>query len=72
MALPIYIGDYSLLRRYERVRKADVLGMQSLTHGLYGLFDSHHPSVKAFRNWALRLPNSYPTIKRVLMRNALI
>ena len=66
------IGDYSLLRRYERARKADVLGMQSLTHGLYGLFDSHHPSIKAFRNWALRLPNGYPTIKRALMRNALI
>ena len=66
------VGDYLLLRRYERSRKADVLGMQSLTHGLYGLFDSHHPSVKAFRNWALRLPNHYPMIKRALMRNALI
>lgn len=66
------VGDHLVLRRYERARKADVLGMQSLTHGLYGLFDSHHPAVKAFRNWGLHLPNQYPTIKRALMRHALI
>ena len=66
------VGDHLVLRRYERVRKADVLGMQTLTHGLYGMFDSHHPAIKAFRNWGLRLPNQYPTIKRALMRHALI
>jgi len=66
------VGDHLVLRRYERARKADVLGMQTLTHGLYGLFDSHHPAIKAFRNWGLRLPNQYPTIKRALMRHALI
>ena len=66
------VGDHFVLRRYERARKADVLGMQSLTHGLYGLFDSHHPAVKAFRNWGLHLPNDYPVIKRTLMKHALI
>jgi 2-octaprenylphenol hydroxylase len=66
------VGDHFVLRRYERARKADVLGMQTLTHGLYGLFDSAHPAIKAFRNWGLRLPNQYPTIKRTLMRHALI
>jgi 2-polyprenyl-6-methoxyphenol hydroxylase-like FAD-dependent oxidoreductase len=66
------VGDHLVLRRYERARKADVLGMQTLTHGLYGLFDSHHPAIKTFRNWGLRLPNQYPTIKRALMRHALI
>jgi ubiquinone biosynthesis UbiH/UbiF/VisC/COQ6 family hydroxylase len=66
------VGDHSLLRRYERSRKADVLGMQLLTHGLYGLFDSHHPAIKAFRNWGLYLPNDYPVIKRALMKHALI
>lgn len=66
------IGDHFVLRRYERSRKADVLGMQGLTHGLYGLFDSHHPALKAFRNWGLRLPNDYPMIKRALMKHAII
>jgi ubiquinone biosynthesis UbiH/UbiF/VisC/COQ6 family hydroxylase len=66
------VGDHFVLRRYERARKADVLGMHSLTHGLYGLFDSHHPAIKAFRNWGLYLPNDYPVIKRALMKHALI
>lgn len=66
------VGDHFVVRRYERARKADVLGMQTLTHSLYGLFDSHHPAIKALRNWGLRLPNDYPTIKRALIRHALI
>lgn len=66
------IGDPFVLRRYERARKADVLGMQGLTHGLYGVFDSQQAWVKALRNWALTVPNHSATLKRSLMKHALI
>jgi len=65
------IGDRFVLRRYERSRKADVLSMQGLTHGLYGIFDSKDSRVKGLRNWGLNLPNRYPTLKRALMKRAL-
>ena len=66
------IGDRFVLRRYERARKADVLAMQGLTHGLYGAFDSKHALVRAARNWGLSLPNKHPMLKRALMKQALI
>ena len=66
------IGDRFVLRRYERARKADLLAMQGLTHGLYGAFDSKHALVRAARNWGLSLPNKHPMLKRALMKQALI
>ena len=66
------IGDRFVLRRYERARKADVLAMQGLTHGLYGAFDSKQALVRAARNWGLSLPNKHPILKRALMKQALI
>ena len=66
------IGDRFVLRRYERARKADVLSMQGLTHGLYGAFDSKQALVRAVRNWGLSLPNRHPILKRALMKQALI
>lgn len=66
------IGDRFVLRRYERARKADVLAMQGLTHGLYGAFDSKQALVRMARNWGLSLPNKHPIFKRALMKQALI
>jgi 2-polyprenylphenol 6-hydroxylase len=66
------IGDSFVLRRYERARKADVLAMQSLTDGLYGLFESQHTMVRALRAWGLILPNHWPSVKQQLMKHALI
>ena len=66
------IGDRFVLRRYERARKADILAMQGLTHGLYGAFDTKQALVKAARNWGLSLPNKHPILKRALMKQALI
>jgi 2-polyprenylphenol 6-hydroxylase len=66
------IGDRFVLRRYERARKADVLAMQGLTHGLYGVFDSKQALVRAARSWGLSLPNKHPILKRALMKHALI
>ena len=46
-------GDSSLLRRYERARKADVLAMAGATDGLQQLF-AHRPSRWAtLRNWGM-------------------
>lgn len=66
------IGDRFLLRRYERARKTDVLAIQGLTHGLYGVFDSKHVLVKTLREWGLALPNQLPEFKKQLMKYALI
>ncbi len=66
------IGDRFVLRRYERLRKADVLAMQGLTHGLYEAFDSKQAFVRGLRNWGLSLPNRHPILKRALMKQALI
>lgn len=66
------IGDRFVLRRYERARKADVLAMQGLTHGLYGAFDSRLDLLRSLRNWGLGLPNKHPILKRALMKQALI
>ena len=66
------IGDCFVLRRYERARKADVLSMQGLTHGLYGAFDSKQALVRMVRNWGLSLPNRHPILKRALMKQALV
>ena len=66
------IGDRFVLRRYERARKADLLAMQGLTHGLYGAFDSKQALVRSARSWGLSLPNKHPILKRALMKHALI
>lgn len=66
------IGDRFVLRRYERARKADVLSMQGLTHGLYGAFDSKQALIRTARNWGLSLPNKHPILKRALIKQALV
>ena len=66
------IGDRFVLRRYERARKTDVLAMQGLTHGLYGVFDSKQALLKTLREWGLALPNQLPGFKKQLMKHALI
>lgn len=66
------IGDRFVLRRYERARKADVIAMQGLTDGLYGVFDSKRTTLKTLREWGLVLPNYWPGFKKQLMKHALI
>lgn len=66
------IGDAILLRRYERARKADMLGMRGVTHGLYHLFGSEQPALKKLRNWGLRVTEGIPAVKKQLVRHAMI
>lgn len=66
------VGDYALLRRYERARKADIMAMQALTDSLHALFSSELPGVAALRNWGMRLTNRQQWLKQRLMAHAMI
>lgn len=63
-------GDYFLLRRYERARKADVLAMQLVTDGLQKLFNNRSPALKLARNWGLSLTGGMPWLKNSLVQHA--
>jgi ubiquinone biosynthesis UbiH/UbiF/VisC/COQ6 family hydroxylase len=66
------IGDLTLLRRYERERRTDMLAMEHMTHGLQVLFANEQPAIKRLRNWGLRLTDGQPGLKRHLIRQAII
>ena len=63
-------GDYYLLRRYERARKADILAMQLVTDGLQKLFNNRNPALKLARNWGLSLTGTMGWLKSGLVRHA--
>lgn len=63
-------GDYFLLRRYERARKADILAMQMVTDGLQKLFNNRNPALKLARNLGLSLTGSLPWLKNGLVQHA--
>ena len=65
------IGDFVLLRQYERLRKTDMQTMRYLTHGLHMLFANNHAMIKKVRNWGLSLTNSQGRLRRYLMKRAL-
>jgi 2-polyprenylphenol 6-hydroxylase len=64
-------GAYSLLRRFERGRREELLAMETVTDGLHVLFDSDLPGVKRLRNAGLRLANRASALKRSLVKRAL-
>ncbi len=64
-------GDYSLLRRYERARKEEVVTLQTLTDSLHDLFGPSADSLMRLRNLGLNLTNSLPVVKDLLVRYAL-
>ena len=66
------IGDIGLLRRYERARKSDMLAMRYLTHCLHTLFESRQPVFRKVRNWGLQLTNHQSTLKKHLIKQAII
>ena len=63
-------GDYALLRRYERARKEDVLTMQLATDGLQKLFASNAVWLSRARNLGLRMVESQPLLKNLLVKHA--
>lgn len=48
------LGDWRLLRRYERARAADVQAMAWVTDGLFALFDHTDGRIQALRNWGIQ------------------
>ena len=58
-------GDFSLLRRYERARKEEVVALQTLTDSLHDLFGPSADSLKRLRNLGLNLTNRLPVVKEV-------
>jgi len=64
-------GAHSLLRRFERSRREDLLAMEMVTDGLQALFGSNQPGIKRLRNAGLRLTNRFSPLKRLLVKRAL-
>ena len=63
-------GDHALLRRYERARKEDVASLQLATDGLQKLFNNDAVFLARARNLGLKLVNSQPLVKSLLVRHA--
>lgn len=64
------LGDWRLLRRYERARAAPVAAMQAATDTLYGLFGSPDARLTALRRWGLRAVDRLEPIKQWFIQQA--
>ena len=64
------VHDSSLLRRYTRMRKSDMLNMLMLTDGLYYLFENHHNLLEKVRHWGF-LVTQRQMMKKLLVANAI-
>ncbi|MGQ0579537.1 MAG: UbiH/UbiF family hydroxylase [Betaproteobacteria bacterium] len=64
-------GAKTLLRRYERSRKEDILAMECVTDGLHKLFGSSLPGLPWLRNAGLNLTDQIRPLKRLLVKRAL-
>jgi ubiquinone biosynthesis UbiH/UbiF/VisC/COQ6 family hydroxylase len=64
-------GAYSLLRRFERGRREDILAMETLTDGLQLLFASDLPGMMQLRSVGLRTVDRISPLKRILVKRAL-
>lgn len=65
------LNDFSLLRRYQRARKAENLSMMLLMEGFKRLFGSRLPALHVLRNMGMRQINDLPALKQMLARNAM-
>lgn len=64
------IGDYHFLRHYERARKLDVVGMNSLTSGLDRLFAIETPWMQRLTGWGMQKVNQSDWLKKRLVQTA--
>jgi 2-polyprenyl-6-methoxyphenol hydroxylase-like FAD-dependent oxidoreductase len=65
------LGDWRLLRRYERARAADVSAMAWVTDGLFGLFDHTDGRIQTLRNWGLNQFDRSGPIKQWMAQHAM-
>jgi len=64
------VGAHARLRRYERARKGDNLGMIALTGGFKYLFGSSSPLARRVRAAGVNLVHAATPLKRAIMRRA--
>jgi 2-polyprenyl-6-methoxyphenol hydroxylase-like FAD-dependent oxidoreductase len=65
------VGDLTLLRRYERARKADVLAMGAATDGLQQLFAQPAEPWATLRNWGMTAFDRSGPLKGWVARQAM-
>ncbi len=63
-------GAYLTLRRFERARKAAILEIHGITHGLQRLFAAPSPLVRTMRNAGLNFTGRFPVLPQLLARHA--
>ena len=63
------LGDYRLLRRYERQRAEPILAMDSVISGLFALYGTGW--MGRVRAAGLNLTDRLPVLKNILMRQAM-
>jgi 2-polyprenylphenol 6-hydroxylase len=65
------IGELTFLRQYERARKADILSMNILTSGLNNLFSVQSTVVKKIVSHGMQQLDQYPSMKNILIQQAI-
>ena len=65
------IGEFSFLRRYERARISDILGMNILTTGLDSLFAFESTAIKNIANFGMQQLDKHPGMKNILIQQAI-
>lgn len=61
----------TLLRRYQRARREQIMLLQGTTHAINRLFRTEFPGLKPLRNLGLAVTNRLPFVKSALIRYAL-
>jgi 2-polyprenylphenol 6-hydroxylase len=64
------IGEQAFLRQYERVRKADIISMNTLTSGLDSWFSIESPALKKLTSWGMSKLESHQLLKKILIKQA--
>ncbi len=64
------MGEHAFLRQYERARKTDIAAMNSLTSGLDYLFATEQTFLKKLTHWGLNKIAQQPSMKKVLIQQA--
>ena len=65
------LGDVSMLRKYERCRKAEALKVIATMEGFKQLFDGQQPLKKLIRNVGLLGANNIPGVKAFFVHHAM-
>ncbi len=65
------VNSTSVLRRYERWRKADNLAMMVAMDGLKNMFGSEIGVVQALRNTGMNIVDNTPVVKNMLIKQAM-